>query len=224
MVSQNLHSVYQFHHDDELRKMQSRASYIRIDGLPLVIFGRLLGYPIGGHHRTGWMDWLDPFMTEATASQWRIFYLGSEPNVAERGESELRRRYPNLPLMVHHGHFDMSEAGDDNRSVVEAINTFGADVVIVGMGMPRQERWILANEDKINASVFLTAGACLDYVAGAIPIPPRWLGRIGLEWLFRLVSEPKRLWKRYLLEPWYAGGLFLRDLWERCFHAKTGAG
>jgi N-acetylglucosaminyldiphosphoundecaprenol N-acetyl-beta-D-mannosaminyltransferase len=70
------------------------------------------------------------------------------------------------------------------------------------MGMPRQEWWILDNLDRISANIVLQAGACFDYVAGEVPLPPRWMGQLGLEWLYRLVSEPGRLWRRYLVEPW----------------------
>jgi N-acetylglucosaminyldiphosphoundecaprenol N-acetyl-beta-D-mannosaminyltransferase len=98
--------------------------------------------------------------------------------------------------------------------VLELIRQHNPDVLIVGMGMPRQERWLLANHDKLAAPVLLTSGAAIDYVAGEIPTPPRWLGPLGLEWLYRLASEPRRLWRRYLLEPWFAVALFVRDLWR----------
>lgn len=64
-------------------------------------------------------------------------------------------------------------------------------------------------------NVILTAGACMDYVAGALPTPPRWMGQLGLEWLFRLLAEPGRLWRRYLLEPWFILGLVVRELWRK---------
>ena len=74
---------------------------------------------------------------------------------------------------------------------------------MVGMGMPLQEHWIAENYDKLGNAVILPCGAAIDYFAGAIPTPPRWAGRLGLEWLYRLLAEPTRLWKRYLIEPWF---------------------
>jgi N-acetylglucosaminyldiphosphoundecaprenol N-acetyl-beta-D-mannosaminyltransferase len=92
------------------------------------------------------------------------------------------------------------------------------------MGMPRQEIWVLNNLEKLHAKVILTCGACMDYIAGEIPTPPRWMGRVGLEWLYRLLSEPGRLWKRYLVEPWFLGGLLVRDLWELRIKRFFGGG
>jgi len=78
--------------------------------------------------------------------------------------------------------------------------------------MPRQEHWVIENFENIHANVILTAGACFDYIAGVIPTPPRWMGWLGLEWLYRLLSEPRRLAKRYLLEPWALLPLAIMDL------------
>lgn len=215
MVSQNLHSVYLVYRTPDMRELQEAASYVRIDGLPLVWFARLLGYPAETRHRTGWNEWLDPFMTEASRMGWRVFYLGSEPAVAAKGAQELARRFPRLRFKVHHGHFDMRPGSEENRAVVAEIRAFDPDVVIVGMGMPRQERWILENSSSVGEKVFLTAGACLDIVAGAIPQPPRWIARSGFYWLYRLLVDPQRLWRRYLVEPWFAVGLFILDVWRK---------
>ena len=85
---------------------------------------------------------------------------------------------------------------------------------MVGMSMPRQERWVLDNFERLNTNAILTAGATLDYAAGAVPTPPRWAGKLGLEWLFRLVAEPKRLWRRYLVEPWFLFFLLVADIFK----------
>ncbi len=224
MVSQNLHSVYLAHRTPELMEMQERASYVRIDGLPVIWFARLLGNPAGERHRTGWNEWLDPFMNEAIDRGWRVYYLGSEPAVAEKGAAELERRYPQLALKVHHGHFDMGPGSTENAAVVDDIVGFDPDVVIVGMGMPRQERWILENADAVGDRVYLTAGACLDIVAGAIPQPAPWLARSGFYWLYRLIVDPRRLWRRYLIEPWFAVGLFCVDVVRKLTGSRERVG
>jgi N-acetylglucosaminyldiphosphoundecaprenol N-acetyl-beta-D-mannosaminyltransferase len=81
--------------------------------------------------------------------------------------------------------------------------------------MPRQEHWIADNLDDLAANAILTAGAAMDYVAGVVPTPPRWMGSAGLEWIFRLFHEPRRLWRRYLVEPWFVLRLFAAELWQR---------
>lgn len=221
MVSQNVHSIYTLHHDPDLRAMQQSATFVRIDGMPIIVIGRLLGYPLEARHRTGWMDWLDPFMTEAGMRGWRLFYLGSRPDAAALGEARLRERYPDVHLTVHHGHFDMEPAGADVEAVLAVIADAQPDVLIVGMGMPRQEAFLRRFGERITAPVRLTSGAALDYVAGVIPTPPRWLGRLGVEWLYRLLSEPRRLWRRYLVEPWFVFRLAIRDLIWRPDRSRT---
>lgn len=212
MVSQNLHSVYTVHRDEHLRRAQELATRIRIDGIPIVYFGRMLGLPLAPKHRTGWMDWLDPFMRTAVERGWRVHYVGSKPGIADRGGEILRERYPGLVIETDHGYFPLEPGEAAFEAVVDRVRTNAPDVLIVGMGMPRQERFLLHVYDRVDVPVLLTAGACIDYVVGVIPVPPRWLGVLGLEWVFRLVSEPRRLWRRYLLEPWFAVGLFFRDV------------
>lgn len=217
MVSQNLHSVYTIYRDPALRRLQEEADYIRVDGLPVLLFARLLGHDVQRSQRIGWMDWIDPFMTEAATRGWRVFYLGSRPGIADRGAAILRAKYPELQIATHHGYL---QTGDERNASLEALLDFDPDIVIVGMGMPRQERWILAHRDSLPPKVFLSSGACMDYVAGELDIPPRWLGQIGLEWLYRLIKEPKRLWFRYLVEPWFALRLFIVDLREKAVRGK----
>ena len=105
---------------------------------------------------------------------------------------------------MNEGYFDERYGSPENEALVERINTYAPDLLIVGMGMPRQEFWTLDNCARVKAHVILSsAGAAFDYVAGTVPTPPRWSGRLGLEWAFRLANDPWRLFTRYLLEPWY---------------------
>lgn len=213
IASRNLHSVYIYHHDPKMREFSKQAQYMRIDGMPLVLFGKLLGYPLRWEHRVTFVDWVYPLMAEAMQQNWRVFYLGSKPGIAKRGAEILCQQYPGLQIMTAHGYFDPKPGSDENQKVLDAINAYQPNVLMVGMGMPRQEHWIIDNIQSIDANVILPCGACIDYIAGAIPTPPRWMGRLGLEWFSRLMSEPGRLWERYLLEPWFVINLFLRDVW-----------
>jgi N-acetylglucosaminyldiphosphoundecaprenol N-acetyl-beta-D-mannosaminyltransferase len=138
----------------------------------------------------------------AVRNRWRIFYLGSTDDVAAKGTEILRGRYPGLQFESHHGHFDSRYDGDANRQVVARINRFRPHLLFVGMGMPRQERWIQDNRHTLEANIILPSGATLDYIAGAKRLAPRWMGALGLEWAFRLATEPRRLAHRYLVEPW----------------------
>lgn len=97
-------------------------------------------------------------------------------------------------------------------AVTDAISAARPDVLLVGMGMPRQERWVARFRDRLPPCVILTVGAAFDYEAGVTPTPPRWSGRLGVEWLFRFAAEPRRLFFRYFIEPWSLIGPALADL------------
>ena len=213
IASQNLHSIYVYHHDAKMRAFGAKAQYMRADGMSLVLLGKFLGYPLRREHRVTYVDWVRPLMAEATQQGWRVFYLGSKPGVAELGAEILRKEFSGLQILTADGYFDATASSPENQKVLETINTYQPHVLMVGMGMPRQEHWILDNLESVHANAILTCGACIDYIAGVIPTPPRWMGRLGLEWLSRLSSEPTRLWKRYLLEPWFVATLLARDLW-----------
>jgi N-acetylglucosaminyldiphosphoundecaprenol N-acetyl-beta-D-mannosaminyltransferase len=210
----NLHSLYLYHHDAAMRRYCDQANRIFIDGMGLVFAARLAGLPIGRQHRSTSVDWLMTLTSLAAARGWRVFLLGSRPGVAARAAEALRSASPNLQIDVAHGYFDMAPTAPENEAVLARIRGFQPSILIVGMGMPRQEQWVVENRHRIDAAVILNLGAIFDYLGGEVPTPPRWMSRIGLEWLGRLVIEPRRLWRRYLVEPWSLLPLLLRDLIE----------
>jgi N-acetylglucosaminyldiphosphoundecaprenol N-acetyl-beta-D-mannosaminyltransferase len=200
IANHNLHSLYLYQHDPKLRELFSKAKWIHADGMGIVLLGRALGARSQRSERTTYVDWLPLLIERAANRQWRVFYLGSKPGVADKGAAILRNRFRGLSIETAHGYFDPS--GEENERVLDEIRLFSPQVLMVGMGMPRQEHWILNNADRLSSVVVLPCGAAIDYVVGEIPTPPRWAGRCGLEWFYRLLAEPGRLWKRYLVEPW----------------------
>ncbi len=162
--------------------------------------------------RSTYLDWRDDFWRLAEARRWRVFYLGGAPGVAETAAARLARRYPNVQIGCQHGYFDHAPAATENRQVLERIAAFDPHVVLVGMGMPLQEIWALENRAAIGRGAILTVGAAFDYEAGAQTAAPRWTGRLGVEWLARLIAQPRRLAGRYLLEPWSLLGPALGDV------------
>jgi N-acetylglucosaminyldiphosphoundecaprenol N-acetyl-beta-D-mannosaminyltransferase len=208
IANQNLHSVYLWYHEPRMRDFYSAADYIHVDGMSLIWIGNMLGLPLRRRDRAAALDFFPLLAELAVTHGWRIFYLGSKPGVAEKAAAELREEYKDLQIQTHHGHFDVS--GDENRKVVAEINAYAPHILFVGMGMPRQEIWILENQKQLRTNVIFPAGALMDYRAGEIPTPPRWLASFYLEWLYRLISEPARLSRRYLLEPWFVLGQVLK--------------
>jgi N-acetylglucosaminyldiphosphoundecaprenol N-acetyl-beta-D-mannosaminyltransferase len=213
----NLHSVYLYHRDPQMRAFFAKAQVIHIDGMPLVYWARVLGYPVTKQHRVTYVDWVHPLMAMAASEGWRVFYLGGKPGVAARAAEKLQGQYPGLVLETRHGYFTLEE----NDAVLEEIAHFQPHVLMVGMGMPRQEHWVLENLERIPANAILTSGACFDYIADVIPTPPRWMGQMGLEWFYRLCAEPRRLWRRYLVEPWFLFPFAFKDILHHLGRAKS---
>jgi N-acetylglucosaminyldiphosphoundecaprenol N-acetyl-beta-D-mannosaminyltransferase len=198
----NVHSLFLYANEPQMRRFYSSADYVQIDGMPLVWLGRCLGLPLKMEHRTTNFDLLPLLAQKSVRRGWRIFYLGSEPGLVEGGARRLRAEYPGLQIATHHGYFDATQDMSDNQRILAILRDYSPDILMVGMGMPRQEVWIQENSKYIGATVIFCCGGLMDYVAGQIPTAPRWFGDIGIEWLFRLISSPRRTWKRYLIEPW----------------------
>ncbi|HEX5385660.1 MAG TPA: WecB/TagA/CpsF family glycosyltransferase [Gemmatimonadales bacterium] len=215
IANHNLHSVYLYHRVRGMRELYARAHATIIDGMPLVLAGRCLGLPLGRRHRLATLDWIGPVMARAAANGWRVFVLAGRPGVAERGAAVLRRRHPGLQILTATGYFDAAPGSADSRAMVRRINAWGPELLLVGMGMPRQEEWLADHLDQLDANAVFNVGAVMDYIAGEIPTPPRWTGRLGVEWLYRLVTTPARTARRYLIEPWSLVPLFARDMARR---------
>ena len=141
-------------------------------------------------------NFFSPLVLELAAERgWTVFFLGAKPGVAERAAERLQIRIPKLQVAgVRNGYFDF-----DDESVATDIRTTGADVLMVGLGNPKQERWLDRWLDQTGARLGIGVGAFFDFQSGEITRAPVWMNRLGLEWVHRLSQEPRRLWRRYLL-------------------------
>jgi N-acetylglucosaminyldiphosphoundecaprenol N-acetyl-beta-D-mannosaminyltransferase len=127
-----------------------------------------------------------------------IYLLGSDPGASAQAAAALKRWYPRLDVRgTHHGYFGLGTPHSDR--VVEHIAEQQPDILLVGMGTPQQELWVQRHFEEIDATVVWTVGALFEYVSGRIPRAPHWMSDNGLEWIFRLAVEPRRMWRRYLL-------------------------
>lgn len=219
IAHQNLHGVYIFQKNRHFRDFYQQANFVHIDGMPLVYWAKALGYKANSSNRITYVDWMGSLMEHANFHRLRIFFLGGEPGMGRLAIAELRKKYGAICFDEHHGFFDMQNSAD-NTAVLQAINRFAPHILMVGMGMPRQEIWISNNLQKLPNCVVLPCGACFDYIGGKVKTPPRYLGRIGLEWLYRFKQEPRRLFFRYFIEPVYLLPLLLKDL-HKAFWANN---
>lgn len=213
IANHNLNSLRLIRREPAMAALYARAERIQIDSMPLIGWGRLLGLPLERRHRLTYLDWREAFWRLAAARGWRVFHLGCAPGVGEQALAAISARHPGLVAGSRHGFFDMD--GPENAAVLGQIDAFAPDILLVGMGMPRQERWIMDNLEQLPPAVIFPIGGALAYEAGAAATPPRWTGRLGVEWLWRFGTEPRRLFARYFLEPWALAPLALRDLARR---------
>lgn len=214
IFNHNLHSLYLYFRHADLRAMYAR-SVVMVDGTSVLWLLRLLGYRVDFSQRMAWIDFIWPLLAAAERKGWRVYYLGNSPEVLAAGLAAITARLPRLAISGRDGYFDDRPGSADNAAVIAGINASGADLCIVGMGSPREQRWIKRHHPRIDAPVMLYAGACLEFVAGHAPTPPRWLGPLGCEWAFRLVSAPRRFAFRYLVEPWYVLAMLLAAGWRQ---------
>lgn len=170
---------------------------VYVDGYGPLLGAKALGDKVSKTQRNTCPDFLDRLLYEIIEREQKIYFLSGTVEVITRFEKMMTRHYPQLQYRAHHGFFD--KKGVENDRVIESINTFQPDILYVGFGMPLQEYWILDNMYKIDATVFLPEGACLDFYTGTAYRAPQLLTDAGLEWVSRLVTEPRRLWKRYLI-------------------------
>lgn len=198
IADQNLHGVYLSTRNPAMRALHESAPYVYIDGMGLVLLGNLLGIRLRRIHRATSLDFMPILLPLIVQEGWRLFYLGGRREVAVAGADAIRKEYPGLQLRSHHGY--LSE--NTTTEVIREINEYRPHILMVGMGMPLQETWIQQNQKKIDANVIIPVGAYIDYKANAVPTAPRWLASFCLEWMYRLATEPRRLWYRYLVEPW----------------------
>lgn len=212
VANHNLNSLALLQKHPELQGFFDSADLVQVDSTPLIHFAKLLGLHGRAFHRCTYLDWREHFWSLANRNGWRVMYVGGAPQVVDTARVRLSQLHPGAKIQVRDGYFDATPGSVENAAVVEQVRAFSPDVLFVGMGMPRQELWILNNLDALPNSVIFSVGAAFDYEAGAQAEAPRWMGRIGIEWLFRLVHDPRRLARRYLIEPWSLSGLVLKDL------------
>ena len=216
VANQNLHSLSMCRKDKRMAAFYQLANLIEIDSMPMVLWGQLMGLQTTRANRCTYLDWRDQFWALASAKRMRVYCLGAEPGVAAEAARRLMLEWPGVELAVHHGFFDQSPGSAENAAVVAEINAFQPHVVLVGMGMPLQERWIAQNFDQLESGALLSVGAAFDYEAGIQPAAPRILGALCLEWLYRLACDPRRLGRRYLVEPWSLAPAALADVVHYC--------
>lgn len=189
----NVHVLNTAATSPDLRAFLNGADVCYCDGAGVVLGARILGHTLP-ERMTG-ADWIWDLARHAEG-RYHLYWLGSEPGVTDAAAAVLRERHPQLRITTDHGFH--AKQGPDNDAVVARINAARPDIVLVGMGTPIQERWTAANRAAIDAPVVWVLGATADFVSGKVDRGPAWL-HTRQEWLARLLVDPRRLWRRYLI-------------------------
>lgn len=199
VLSGNIHSLNLAFKIKWYRDFFEQADSVRMDGVGLRLGVWILqrGSP---PPRSTFADFAWDLAELCERRGYRVFLLGGRKGIPEKARERMKEKHPDLKVVgVHHGYFDKTKGGRISEGVLQTIRDARPDVLIVGMGMPIQERWIKDNWESMSAKVVLTGGAVFDYISGSQRRPPKWMQTCGLEWLGRLIFEPLRLWRRYLI-------------------------
>jgi N-acetylglucosaminyldiphosphoundecaprenol N-acetyl-beta-D-mannosaminyltransferase len=185
--------------DPELQKIYQAADLVLVDGTPMMWAAQFLGSPLPG--RVSGSDFVPAFCRIAAQFGYRIFLLGAAPGVADRAKCWLRVRNPGLKIVGTYAPtvgFEQSER--ENLRIVGLIRDAAPDVLFAALSPGKGDKWLFRFRDALGVPVSMAIGSTFDYLAGRLKRAPMWMQRAGLEWTYRLAQEPRRLWRRYLVE------------------------
>lgn len=198
VASCNIHSFNLSQQYPWFYEYLSSADIVRCDGQGILKAVKFLGLDLPSQYQAAG-TWLIPRMLEDFSGRdFSYFLLGSKPQNLGKAIKNLQGKYPRIRVDGHHGYFNKNDISEC-QEVIQKINAFNPDILIVGMGMPIQERFIYEYKKDLNVKVILPCGAVIDRLAGVVNDCPTYISSSGFEWLYRLVKEPKRLGARYLL-------------------------
>ncbi len=207
----NVHVIMECVRDLALRAQVNRAGLVTPDGMPLVWLSRRAGHRHVG--RVYGPDLVLALCERSAREGYRQFFYGGEPGVPEALAERLSARFPGLQVVGAHSPPFRALTPAEEAAEIDLLNRSGADILWAGLGAPRQERWMAARRPRLNIPVLIGVGAAFNFLTGHAPQAPRWMMRAGLEWLYRLAREPRRLWRRYLINnPLFIYNVLLQEL------------
>lgn len=190
----NAHTLNLATRDHEYRRLLRSAALVLNDGAGVALAALMRGarFP----ENLNGSDFNPRILELAARRRWPVYFLGARPGVAARAAERMRARIPRLEVAgTRDGYFER----DRDAEVAAAVRASGAAIVMVAMGNPLQERWLAANLGATGARLGVGVGAFFDFSAGVVPRAPAWMNRLGIEWVYRLYQEPRRMWRRYLV-------------------------
>lgn len=206
-VAVNVAKLVHLQSDPALRRDVTGSDLISIDGAGVVWGARLAGHAVP--ERVAGIDLMLALLGLCAKRGYGVYLLGAEPAVLEEAERRLRQRFPDLRIAgTQHGWFPPEE----ESAVMQRIADSGADCLFIAISSPRKEELLAGYKDKLGIPFLMGVGGSLDVIAGKVDRAPDWMQRFGLEWLFRIIQEPRRMWRRYLVTNTLYVGLLLREM------------
>lgn len=188
----NAHCFNIAQQNTEYRKILNTSKFLLNDGVGIEIAALLNGNKFKGNMNG--TDLIPKILHWAEKSNYKVFLLGSKDTTVYNAKIELQEEFKSLRIVGYNGGYF-----SDDKKVIEKINGSGADILILGMGVPLQETWVRKNLEILNPKIYINGGAYIDFASKEIKRAPKLLRKLKIEWIFRLLLEPKRLWKRYIL-------------------------
>lgn len=206
-----VHGVMECQRQQELMDIHNQAGLVTPDGMPLVWISRFKGYT--NVDRVYGPDLMLAVCNDSVDHGYRHFFYGGGPGVPESLAENLQARFPGLIVVgIYSPPYRLLNQAEDEE-IVRRIRSTEPDIVWVGLSTPKQEHWMADHQQKLDGAVMIGVGAAFDFHSGQKRQAPSWMQRRGLEWLFRLIMEPKRLWKRYLINnPLFLSKYLLQEL------------
>jgi N-acetylglucosaminyldiphosphoundecaprenol N-acetyl-beta-D-mannosaminyltransferase len=227
VVTANVDFLAQARRDLELRRILVEADLVLCDGMPLVWASRWLGNPLP--ERVAGADLVPQLIQAAAAKKYRIFFLGGKPDVAEQAVARLTQQFPEVVIAGHYSPPFQPLSEMPHEDILRRIRAAQPDVLLVSFGCPKAEKWMAMHYQSLGVPVVIGVGGTIDFLAGHLKRAPVWMQRSGLEWLFRLLQEPRRLAGRYGRDLWFFSRAILQQWWRlqrrarRARHSPPGS-
>lgn len=211
VVTPNVDHVVRLDADAQFRQLYVQADYIFADGMPLVWASRWMKTATPLPERVTGSDLFVALAQDCARQQAPIFVIGGMPGQEQMLTQAFERVYPGLPVTLFCPSMQFDPLGAEGQEALQRVNAVQPAIVFVCLGMPKQERWAMAHRDAIQAGVVMCVGAAMEFALGFKSRAPLWMQRAGLEWCWRLASEPRRLWRRYIVQGSRFAGLLRRE-------------
>lgn len=220
LATANVDFLVQALEDVELHRILFDAHLVLCDGTPLVWASHLLGNPLP--QRVAGSDVVPLLLRIAAKKSYRVFFLGAAPDVVAQAVRNLERQYPDLIIAGYYSPPFKPLLEMDHDEIKRRIAEAKPDLLFVGFGCPKQEKWIAMHYQSLGVPVSVGIGGTIDFLAGRLKRAPIWMQRTGTEWIYRMMQEPRRLFRRYAKDLWMFGWNILRQWWRLQFHARRG--